>query len=129
MNIDSTKYLFVYGSLKRGFSNPFSEYLNHFLRFYSTGKIEGKLYLIDWYPGAVLKKGEGSTIYGEVYEVINNDVFQFLDEYEGIHHDSSDFYNRKIVEVTTSNGCVHSWFYEYIGSIDNKPSITTGVFE
>lgn len=99
-------YLFVYGTLKRGFSN------NHLLNqaeFLGAAKTLGKYSL--WVSGIpYVFKGEAvSYIHGELYHV-DNLTLKIIDRLEG----HPEWYRREEVKVVTEKGeTVTAWLYFY----------------
>lgn len=94
-----SNFIFVYGSLKRGFSNHFLLENSKFLGEFITDP-EYKMISLGYFPGVIL---EGNTsIYGEIYEV-DTDTFKRLDTLEGY----PSFYDR--VEIETDYG--NTWMY------------------
>ena len=102
--------VFVYGTLRKDFALPLLEQLGDTIRFVGVGKVEGTLYDIGDYPGAVKNSKEPSII-GDVFDVDDsNRVFWILDEYEGSE------YSREEVTVKMNNGDeVTAWIYWYNG--------------
>ncbi len=60
--------LFVYGTLLDE-DNKYGIYLRDNSTFFSSGKLEGILYDIGEYPGAVLLLGGNDYIYGIILEI------------------------------------------------------------
>ena len=90
--------LFVYGSLKRGYSN------HHRLggRFVAAAATAAKYRLLDLgtYPGMV-RDVDGLRVQGEIWDV---DDFESLDAFEGEH------YSRETVEIPGVSR-VQAYFY------------------
>lgn len=90
--------LFVYGSLKRGYSN------HHRLggRFVAAAATAAKYRLLDLgqYPGMV-RDADGLRVQGEIWDVAD---FESLDAFEGMH------YARETVEIPEISG-VQAYFY------------------
>ncbi len=110
---DNPYYLFVYGTLREGVEVPFKKKLAGDMEFVGRSQIQGKLYDIGDYPGAVKEGKErqkekqkeqekeeleqkqeqddkvkarqgGSVIKGEIVMIKNpRKVMALLDEYEG----------------------------------------------
>ena len=74
-----TKLLFVYGTLKRGFSN---HRLLEECKFVEEGCMSGVMYSLGGFPGMVVSDGLCDTVHGEVYEVTD---FTRLDQLEGYY--------------------------------------------
>ena len=102
--------VFVYGTLKRGFSN------NRLLsgsKFLGEARTEGKFALYESGIPFVIEIERVSQISGEVYEV-DERTLALLDRLEG----HPDWYCRKIVEVTiNADACdeadktIQAWIY------------------
>jgi gamma-glutamylcyclotransferase (GGCT)/AIG2-like uncharacterized protein YtfP len=107
--------LFVYGTLLNE-DNEYAVYLKNHSRFYSNGKIKGKLFDIGEYPGAVLSSNSEDYIYGSILEVDHpENVFPVIDDYEGYGNDQSmpNEFIRLPVEIETSLTSINCWIYVY----------------
>lgn len=93
------RYVFVYGTLRRGGRNDINR-LQPAPRYIGMGEVRGTLYHIDWYPGLTLGGEEAVTVVGEVYE-INPALEAVLDEIEQIvPGEQSEYFKRELaVEV------------------------------
>ena len=123
-------YLFTYGTLKKGFDNPFAEKLHSTSVFEGEGYFNGRLYLISWYPGAIYDQLETAKVHGEVYRLNGTEILNELDEYEDVFEDeASSLYLRKVVAVTMKTGSeIPCWTYLYNQSVDGLPLISNGNF-
>ena len=123
-------YLFTYGTLKKGFENPFAERLRLTSFFEGEGYFNGRLYLISWYPGAIYDQLETAKVHGEVYRLNGTEILHALDEYEDVFEDESiSLYIRRIVPVTLKNDTVlHCWSYLYNQPVDHLKKIKNGNF-
>ena len=82
------KYLFVYGTLMSAFNYDASIHLRECASLIGIATTEGQLYLVKWsfeYPAMV--KSSASKVSGELYEVQDQNVFDFLDQFEGSEYD------------------------------------------
>ena len=66
MTNHASHYVFVYGSLRRGFQSPAHEYISHYFNFFGDAKVKGKLFDLGEHPGGVPTQ-EDSFIIGELY--------------------------------------------------------------
>lgn len=113
-------YVFVYGTLKRGFS--LHKYLRG-ARFLGEAELEGFLmYDLGWYPGIVPGPGR---VRGELYEV-SPALLAVLDEVE----EEGEEYERRLLPVRLSDGCtIEAFVYVYRGKISERPVLREGVWE
>ncbi len=122
-----TNRLFVYGTLLQKYIQKEVEGVSG-LRFVAEGSIEGELYDLGMYPGAVQKLG--GVVCGEVYELADaTGVLRKLDEYEGYNpqNQKGSLYIRKTVEVTLSNNTKTSAYaYFYNKSTRKSKAIPSG---
>ena len=105
------KFVFVYGSLKKGFYN---HSLLSSSRLIGVAKTLEKYCMIDMgsFPGVSITE-EVSVISGEVYEV-SEEEFERLDMLEGY----PSFYNRKKVKVIIGYAEMEVWMYYLNNSRD-----------
>ncbi|MGH6795109.1 MAG: gamma-glutamylcyclotransferase family protein [Methylocella sp.] len=108
-------YLFVYGTLRRDINSETYHLLAPYGIFMGGATIQGKLYMVDYYPGLVPSNTPQDVVYGEVYKLSCPDtVLSRLDDYEEC---SSKFpesakYARCKQDVKLKNGGVISaWVY------------------
>lgn len=109
-------YLFTYGTLMQGFSNPFAEKLHALSSYEGKGYFNGLLYRITWYPGAIYEEKSDSKVYGEIYRLTpDTELIKDLDEYEDVFEDeAASLYVRRVVPVTTeSKSVIPCWVYLY----------------
>lgn len=124
-------YLFVYGTLMKGFENPFAARLHTNATYVGAGFFSGMLYRLSWYPGAVFEPESTTKVYGEMYQLHDfQRLIQKLDEYEDIKEREEDsLYVRRQVPVHTENGSIFvCWTYLYNQSLENATLLTSGKF-
>src|SRR5689334_11772842 len=96
--------LFVYGTLKQGFSNH-----DAFLKeaeYLGEADIKGTLLDLKYFPGYV-SDGDG-IVHGELYRITKGQLVS-IDHLEG----AGFLYDRVIVEATTPKEIRKVWTYEY----------------
>ena len=95
----SPRYVFVYGTLRRGGRLDINR-LEPAPRYVGMGEVKGRLYHIDWYPGLTLGGQDAVTVVGEVYEIAPQ-LEAVLDEIEQIvPGESSEYFKRELaIEV------------------------------
>jgi gamma-glutamylcyclotransferase (GGCT)/AIG2-like uncharacterized protein YtfP len=128
----TTQYLFVYGTLKKEFNNKTSRYLVKNSEYIGKATYQGKLYMVDYYPGAIRSSNPGDIVYGELFKLKNPDiVLSALDEYEEC---SDKFLDPKLFlrikdNVKTAKGeYITSWIYLYNLPVKELRQIETGNF-
>ncbi len=132
---DANLYLFVYGSLRRGFPSPAFQFINPYFQLVANGKVKGKLYDLGEYPAGI-PTAEEKYIVGELYKANSEEEFNWaisqLDDYEGVYPDEGEEqeYARAVTTVIADEKEYSSWIYWYKGDTEGKPLIESGnVFE
>ena len=126
------EYLFVYGTLKKDIGNDMYHLLAKHAKFQGGATWNGRLYMVEDYPGAVLSNDPSDIVYGELYLLNNPDnILPSLDEYE----ECSDVFQEPTLfkrikdNVRQDNGdIVSAWIYIYNMPIDNLMRIKSGNF-
>jgi gamma-glutamylcyclotransferase (GGCT)/AIG2-like uncharacterized protein YtfP len=124
-------YLFVYGTLMRGFDNPFAAQLRAHATFVAEGYFPGRLYRISWYPGAVYEVESPTKVWGEIYQLLDfQNLIPKLDAYEDVQElDSESLYVRRQKPIWTENGSLFvCWIYLYNQSLTNALLLKNGKF-
>lgn len=106
--------LFVYGTLRRGFSlHPYLR--KSAVRYLGKGKIQGSLYDLGEYPGAVPSSSPHREIEGEVYELLDaKKQLEELDRIEEFHPDRPEdsLFVRRVSVVRLDKGRrFKAWVY------------------
>ena len=123
-----SKYLFVYGSLRRG------QRLHGQLRnspataFVGRATIRAALYAIsgETYSGAVAARGRNANVHGELYRLGNTRAtLKKLDRMEGTEE---GLIRRALVEANTRAGRKMAWVYLYARPLGGSVLIPSGVF-
>jgi gamma-glutamylcyclotransferase (GGCT)/AIG2-like uncharacterized protein YtfP len=122
-------HLFVYGTLRSGFSNPFARRLQAQSILLGTGSAPGTLYDFGWYPGAIFKAEARMRVVGEVFLLKNPQrLLSQLDHYEGTEEPATPF-RRVAVKVSLDRGGgVEAWTYELSAATGRRPLIGSGDF-
>lgn len=110
-------YIFVYGTLRRDANNPMSELLVRHAEFVGEAVYQGKLFKIDYYPGAIPSDDPNDSVPGEVFRLDHaNAALPLLDQYEevGPEFTEPNEYIRQQQTVVFNNGsAVAAWVYIY----------------
>lgn len=116
--MSSLAFLFVYGTLRRGFTNPAAQRLWEQAEWLGETTAPGSLYQVtDWYPGFVPNENE-PTVHGDLLQVPAT-VFAFLDDYEG------DEYERQLITLSDQR---KAWTYVWLGPTPPAQRIPSGRF-
>jgi gamma-glutamylcyclotransferase (GGCT)/AIG2-like uncharacterized protein YtfP len=100
------RFLFVYGTLMRGFHGAPGWHRDARARYAGRGRVKGRLYDMGAYPAAVFAASSGDYVHGELYELRNPAALERLDQYE------SAVFLRRLVEVLPEEGPpVTAWAY------------------
>lgn len=127
-----SSFLFVYGTLRRGNGNAMFRLLAECADFVDLATYQGKLFLIDDYPGVIASAYPDDLVHGEVYKLHQPDsLLPILDRYEEC---APEFpqpaeYLRKIQPVQLHTGeKLSAWVYLYNKSADTLQQLYTGDF-
>ena len=71
--------------------------------------MKGQLFHLGAYPGALYLPATRSTVVGEIYEILDQDLIPWLDLYEGIS--PLDEYFRAIIPVEVKGVIFPCWSY------------------
>lgn len=124
-------YLFVYGTLRRDAKHPIADCLKQQAKFIGSASYQGKLYKVADYPAVVASSNPADKVYGEVYQLLNADLWSTLDDYEEC---SPSFpppteYRRLLQTVYLANGeAISAWLYRYNRPVSNLEMIKSGDF-
>jgi len=124
--------IFVYGTLKRDANSEKHQLLAKYAEFIDDAGYQGKLYKVDYYPGAVPSDNPNDVVQGEVYLLHRADAaLSLLDQYEefGPEFPEPNEYIRLKQTVALKNGrTVRAWVYVYNHSTENLELIKSANF-
>jgi gamma-glutamylcyclotransferase (GGCT)/AIG2-like uncharacterized protein YtfP len=127
---ESSDYLFVYGTLRLAARHPAHRLLDEGAERIGRGWLQGRLYEISGYPGAVLSADPTDRIVGEFYRLSDPAaVLARLDDYEEAagHFPPPREYRRCRAEVRLEDGrSVTAWVYLYNRSTEHLRPIPGG---
>jgi gamma-glutamylcyclotransferase (GGCT)/AIG2-like uncharacterized protein YtfP len=128
----ASNFLFVYGTLRYGNENATRQLLARSADFVDYATYQGKLFLVDEYPGAIASEHPNDMVQGEVYKLYCPDVLlPILDRYEecGAGFIQPTEYRRKLQPVQLRTREILSvWVYLYNKSTIPLQEIPTGDF-
>lgn len=101
-------------------------------RFIGKARYQGRLYQVDYYPGAVPSHNSTDQVMGELYQLLQPDLLlPELDNYEECSPQfaSPHEYRRELQNIRLDNGnIVIAWVYVYNRNTDGLTLIQTGDF-
>lgn len=117
-----SKFLFVYGTLRKRAKHPAHHVLTERAKLIGTGEIQGKLYDVGRFPGVIYSQQTTDRVSGEIYALNDeDDIFPFLDKYEG------SLFRRELRPAYSDNGRrLSAWIYLYVGPMNSAKFISSG---
>jgi gamma-glutamylcyclotransferase (GGCT)/AIG2-like uncharacterized protein YtfP len=130
--MESSSYLFVYGTLMKKLGHPMPRLLATHARYLCDGSYQGRLFRISWYPGVVPSDDPTDQVHGEIYRILDEHLlFEKLDEYEvsSLANPSHGEYIRTQASILDSNSvCVECQIYLYNRKVNDAQWIKSGAF-
>jgi pyruvate carboxylase len=125
-----SEYLFVYGSLKRGFGGPEASEISQQLDWIGAAEVYGKLFDLGQYCAAILDHSDGAVIKGELMQLVDDSMLKRLDEYEAYDAGKPEclFVREKVRALMTDGQSVEAWIYTYNRDPGNAPIIASGEY-
>jgi gamma-glutamylcyclotransferase (GGCT)/AIG2-like uncharacterized protein YtfP len=124
--------ILVYGTLQKGFSNEIALYLHRHSDFIGNGYFCGKLYPIDYYPGAIESIDIKDRVFGQLFQLHDEErALEVLDAYEeyGPSFPVPNEYLRKLIDVELTDGQkFDAWVYLYNHDVSRFKQIEDGDF-
>lgn len=132
---ENPDYLFVYGTLRSPFANPFAQFLRQYGYYIGEATFPGLLLHL-WesdlsnYPGAVYQPEGARSVMGTVYDISQHKqiILAYLDNYEGVGDafDQPNEYVRAVIPAHYHDTLIDCWVYLYNRPTDGKPIIASG---
>lgn len=126
------EHLFVYGTLLRGANHAMHRVLAEGAAFVGEGWINGRVYRVAHYPGAVLSDAADERVFGEVYRLRSPaDALAALDDYEGCGPGSrppTEFVRVLLRVARDHGGDLDAWVYLYNRPVNGLERILSGRF-
>jgi len=111
--------LFVYGTLRSEFDNPFAHRLHSEAELAGRASVRGSIFRISSYPG--YRKQPDGVVHGELWRLKNAArTLAALDNYEGPE------YQRVQVELESPRE--QAWIYLYVSEVRAENRIESGDF-
>ncbi len=126
---------FAYGTLKRykaseTLTNPRNDFFYANSKFIGKGYVIGKLYNLGSYPGFVPSENHGEKVYGEVFEINDSSILNYLDRYEEawpLYPENAE-YKRVLINAYIHDSCISCWVYVYNRETDGLQRLYSGVY-
>lgn len=117
LSANSANLLFVYGTLRRSFRHPMSDFLWRNADYVGAATVQGRLYLVDDYPGLVASALASDSVMGEVARLRDCEyMLNRLDAYEGFDpgaRESSEFVRIQSGVRLSGGDEIKVWLYFY----------------
>jgi gamma-glutamylcyclotransferase (GGCT)/AIG2-like uncharacterized protein YtfP len=130
--IVATEFIFVYGTLRKQIASDMYHVMANHCEYFSEGVMQGTLYEVCGYPGAIESSDANDKVGGELYEMLDRKlVLALLDEYEECSDSFSmpHEYSRKLISIELiGGGSVVAWVYLYNHDVSNLRQIISGVY-
>ena len=129
-----SEFLFTYGTLQPGHAPAEIAQAVNKLRPVGKGVVNGALYDLGDYPGAILDPASGRTISGTVFKLANDaNILRQLDEYEGFdpRAPQESLFLRQLHPVTLTDGKtkrLNCWVYVYNRKPDPTRLVHSGIY-
>ena len=125
----SDEFIFVYGTLRKGAATPMSDVLARHCDYFADGLMQGKLFEVNGYPGAIASNNPKETVYGELYRIINSEkIWPLIDDYEGCtdQYPQPHEYLREKRPIAMLGSCISAWVYIFNQDVTGLSQIESG---
>jgi gamma-glutamylcyclotransferase (GGCT)/AIG2-like uncharacterized protein YtfP len=128
----ATEFIFVYGTLRKQMASDMYHVMANHCEYFSEGVMQGTLYEVCGYPGAIESSDANDKVFGELYEMLDRKLaLALLDEYEECSDSFSmpHEYSCKLISIELiGGGSVVAWVYLYNHDVSNLRQIISGVY-
>jgi gamma-glutamylcyclotransferase (GGCT)/AIG2-like uncharacterized protein YtfP len=128
----TTDLLFVYGTLLRDAGHPMHQVLLGQSDFVSPGRLQGRLYAVQDYPGAVVSDRPDEWVHGELYAMRDPlTLLKRLDLYEAcdVASPQPHEYRREIRPIMLPDDAYRpAWVYLYLRDTARLQAIPSGYY-
>jgi len=123
--------LFVYGLLRQKAQHEMGQFLSEKAQFVGEARFQGKLYLVDYYPGIVPSENPSDQVYGDLLQLKDLSILEELDHFEGVGdaYEKPNEYRREVYSVSLEgNQTQQAWVYVYNWPVNSGKEIPSGDF-
>lgn len=114
---DNAEFVFVYGTLRQEARHPAHEMLARRAELVGLAWLQGQLFELGNYPGAVLSDNPSDRVLGELYLLTDpKATLALLDDYEGSSEafpEPHEYRRRRIDVQSFGGGTISAWVYLY----------------
>ena len=104
--------------------------LNHFCEYIAEACMQGKLFEIAGYPGAIVSDNTKDKVYGELYKIVNSgELLPRLDEYEECtqrYPEPHEYIRKKLPVISVAGYEFAAWVYIFNRDVTNLKPIESG---
>lgn len=119
-----TSHLFVYGTLMSGGENH--RLLARKAELVGPGRMRGRLFVVDYYPGLAESDDPREIVVGEVWRLVEPGILRELDEFEGCFEKPPLFVRASRTVTIDGEGTLPAWVYVYAHPTAGLRSIPSG---
>lgn len=124
------EFIFVYGTLRRATASKMHDVLARYAEYLAQGYMQGKLYEVSNYPGAVESDSSDERVVGEVYRILDRELlFTQLDEYEECSPKfppPHEYVRKKLPIYLTGKQNILAWVYLFNHEVAHLQQIRSG---
>lgn len=123
--------MFVYGTLRPGFTNPGRDLLQRYGEHLGTAWTHGRLLIVQGLPALVVDAPDESKVVGDLYRLTDPEpALAGLDRYEGVQGPTPGPYERQLREVILEgqDPC-RAWVYVWTGQTAGARTIPGGDYQ
>ncbi len=128
--VAAIEFIFVYGTLRQKSVTSMSRMLARHCEYVSDAYMQGKLYEVKGYPGAIESDHPNDKVYGELYKIPGSGlVLAELDEYEECtdqHPQPHEYIRKKRPISLFGGGSVTAWVYVFNHDVSQLMKIESG---
>jgi gamma-glutamylcyclotransferase (GGCT)/AIG2-like uncharacterized protein YtfP len=128
----SEQFLFVYGTLMRSAGTCLHRLPAQHAAYVGNAIFQGKLYRVNYYPGAVKSQSVLDRVCGELYRLLApDDLLARLDQYEECSPEfpePTEYARSKESVFLDNGGTVCAWVYLYNWPLEKLKRIESGDF-
>jgi gamma-glutamylcyclotransferase (GGCT)/AIG2-like uncharacterized protein YtfP len=117
-------YLFVYGTLMSGGENNLL--LARHAELIGPGRMRGRLFVVDYYPGLVDSEDPAETVAGEVWRLLQPEFLPELDDFEQCTEVPPLFIRASRTVTMESGSPLAAWVYLYARPTSSLQPIASG---